>query len=332
MNESARRYASATYDNRRAPVTPDISSASTTVGRSSGSRMAHTGPTTSTSRFPSLGGAASEQAETMPLHERNLLNAFDVFDRHFSQSGQAGTPNSSSSMRGGPESMELVDRFREVSDSSTRINAGLRRLVQVTLEAQIDAELANGDASSSAASTAFSILDRGLTHLLRDSDEQVRSLTDGLMVFTRAERERDRMRRVLGTSDQGSVGGRPGSRVSLLASPDTERGNNGSVDLDKPANDLRRAFSQRERMGASLSVAGKSSASSTSQGSSELSGGSQRRTVAEATSPYSPTPYTGKGKEGIKSPTLSTAAHASSSVLPSFPFLNVQEPSMEEAV
>ncbi|PWN93371.1 hypothetical protein FA10DRAFT_298771 [Acaromyces ingoldii] len=312
LNESARRYASATYDNRRAPVTPDISSASTTVGRSSGSRMAHTGPTTSTSRFPSFGGAASEQAETMPLHERNLLNAFDVFDRHFSQSGQAGTPNSSNSMRGGPESMELVDRFREVSDSSTRINAGLRRLVQVTLEAQIDAELANSDAPSSATSTAFSILDRGLTHLLRDSDEQVRSLTDGLMVFTRAERERDRMRRVLGTSDQGSVGGRPGSRVSLLASPDTERGNNGSVDLDKPANDLRRAFSQRERMGVSLSVAGKSSASSTSQGSSELSGGSQRRTVAEATSPYSPTPYTGKGKEGIKSPTLSTAAHASS--------------------
>lgn len=32
----------------------------------------------------------------------------------------------------------------------------------------------------------------------------------------------------------------------------------------------------------------------------------------DASSPYSPSPYTGKGQEGIKSPTLSTAAHASS--------------------
>ncbi|KAN0061096.1 hypothetical protein ACQY0O_006831 [Thecaphora frezii] len=208
----------------RGPMTPDPHSAQRLAAGSRAS-IIQSATLPSTARFPStsLGLAnprirsegASEASH--PVHDRNMRNAFDMFERYFCS---APSTSSSAPAAAGPESIEMVASFGEVVAIASELNAGLRDLIQAALEAQVDAEMRdrNGTPVSQQALDCFARFDRDLSDLLKRSDEQVRNLTEGLMAVTRAERERDRQRKAA-MNDHGFTIARSTSRVSMVASP-----------------------------------------------------------------------------------------------------------------
>ncbi|SPO35601.1 uncharacterized protein PSFLO_01072 [Pseudozyma flocculosa] len=213
--------------NGRAPQTPDPHGA---LRLAAGSRASVIQSATlpATARFPSGGHGMSTQRVrsegsidgSNPVHDRNMRNAFDMFERYFCAAPSTATPSVGGA---GPDSLEMVASFSEVVATASELNAGLRILIQVALEAQVDAEISerNGHPASEQTLECFARLDRDLTSLLKHSDEQVRNLTDGLMAVTRAERERDRQRKAAVAGDQGA-GARSASRMSSIASPADE--------------------------------------------------------------------------------------------------------------
>lgn len=369
-------------DRDREPSTPDpmLSSLSRPDSRSRAVRSAML-PAVAGGRFPSgsfnaIHGGIHGRSQSGPgpatpsgtglAHDRNMHNAFEMFNRHFSgsQSGGQGqgqgqtpqspsTPGSSSGFGAAatPESAEMVARFNEVTDTASRLNAGLRALIQTTLEAQIDAELNDpgrggvGDGANVAAAMAFREIDRGLNSLLKLSDDQVRNLTEGLIAFTRAERERDRLRKAL-NMDSGSVGGRPGSRLSSLGaaaggsastatSPAEPRRSSRDLISDRRGagasgtEGLRRAASVRDYPSPTGTVIEHESGGPRSDrsGQSGKAGANERARVSLArplggaagiggmmspTLPYSPTPLPGNNRGvGSGGNTLPSRMHAS---------------------
>jgi hypothetical protein len=247
---------------RRLPVTPNMTESRVTSSRMSG---VLTGATPhSTGRFSSLGQSGnrslSASSSAGPLHERNLLNSFEIFERYLLDSTSPLEP-SSISPRSASEAVELINRFKETSDTAITINAGLRMVLQNVLELQIDAEV--GDSAADNA-RLFADIDRSLSSILRDSDEQIRSLTDGLITFTRAEKERDRLRKKRNDVAVAATIPRSGSRLSSLGlsqiSPGKERllgreSQQGKRETERRSSsfDLRRSMSIRDRLTASNS-------------------------------------------------------------------------------
>ncbi|GAA5830124.1 hypothetical protein JCM11251_006886 [Rhodosporidiobolus azoricus] len=133
-------------------------------------------------------------------HHKLLLSAFDRFDQHFSSSSQNDLP----------ESRDLVKRMEALINSTTKINLGLRGLVNQVKDEQIKAQLDEDQLSPTISITQF---EKSVNTLLRSSDDQVRDLSEDLIAFTRVERERDRLRR------EADFSSRPVSRASTYASP-----------------------------------------------------------------------------------------------------------------
>ena len=246
--DSSSRLAVRDGGERVLPVTPNM------AGNSQRTSGAQTGLSTRSGRFSSASQSSKKSATPAgsgPLHERNLLNSVEVFERHFLEPSR---PNLDTPVRTTPEAVELVNKFKETSEAAIGVNAGLRALLQSVLERQIDAEVGDDSMDSG---RLLSAIDRSLSLILRDSDEQIRSLTDGIITFTRAERERDRLRRL--ASDQGSSGSatlpRSASRHSSLGlsqmSPEKERAasriGDGDHEASRSSLDLRRRLSARDR-------------------------------------------------------------------------------------
>ncbi|PWN36701.1 uncharacterized protein FA14DRAFT_5474 [Meira miltonrushii] len=112
-----------------------------------------------------------------PLHARNLQSCIDNLER------QLLRPNGSDSAASDVtrEAVQLIERMREASATSVEINNGLKTIIQAILGFQIDAEL-EGDGQDSI--EAFAQVERGLGSIVRWSDDQMRSLTDGLIAFS----------------------------------------------------------------------------------------------------------------------------------------------------
>ncbi|GAA5926614.1 hypothetical protein JCM1841_003182 [Sporobolomyces salmonicolor] len=135
-------------------------------------------------------------------HHKLLLSAFDHFDKHFSMpsNGQADLP----------ESLDLVRRMSALIASTTKLNNGLRALIEAIKDEQVQAQLDEGQRSPTISVSQF---EKSVNALLRSSDDQVRTLTEDLIAFTRIEKERDRLRK-----DSESLS-RPVSRASTYAGP-----------------------------------------------------------------------------------------------------------------
>ena len=88
------------------------------------------------------------------------------------------------------------DLFVKLVNSTTKMNASIRKMVAVSLEANIESQLDERYISST-------VVERGLKTVLRSSDDQVRSLTEALISFARVERERGAEERSM--SRAGSV-------------------------------------------------------------------------------------------------------------------------------
>lgn len=141
-------------------------------------------------------GSSTTNAE----HHKLLIQAFDHFDLHFTPIGDRENL--------APASVELVHRMAALVQATTKINNGIRALALAATEAQIDAAL---DESKQTTSQRLSNLEKGVSAIVRSSNDQVRSLTEGLIAFTKVERERDKLRT---DGDLGPL--RPASRLSVV--------------------------------------------------------------------------------------------------------------------
>ncbi|KAK4051622.1 hypothetical protein OIV83_002762 [Microbotryomycetes sp. JL201] len=104
-------------------------------------------------------------------HHHLLDSAFEHFQKHFSKAA----PSESTS------GVELVRRMKALVQSTCRLNDGLHEL---GMQARL--------ASASPDDDVLVRLEKGLTSLLRISNDQVRSLTEDLIAMTRLDRERAR--------------------------------------------------------------------------------------------------------------------------------------------
>ena len=129
-------------------------------------------------------------ASTSTDHHSLLYQALDSFRAKDSSS---------------PES----DLFLKLVNSTTKMNTSIRKMVAVSLEANIESQLDERYLSST-------VVERGLKTVLRASDDQVRSLTEALIGFTRVEREKGMEERSM--SRAGSVAhGRYGSESPSIS-------------------------------------------------------------------------------------------------------------------
>lgn len=173
-------FANGTHDD--SPAAPG--SALLARSNSNGSRS---GAESSLGRYGVQDGQASD-------HHKLLLSAFDRF---------SATLNTDQDL---PESADLVKRMQALIASTTKLNLGLRGLVEAVRNEQVQSQLDEEDRSAAISVSQF---EKSVNALLRSSDDQVRNLSEDLIAFTRVERERDRLRR---DSDFGSVS-RPVSRA-----------------------------------------------------------------------------------------------------------------------
>lgn len=98
--------------------------------------------------------------------------------------------------------------------ATTKLNMGLRALSNVTVEAQIESQL-DERSPGNGIGNGLGQFEKHVNSLVRSSDDQIRSLTEGLIAFIRTERERDKLRRE--SSDGGAAAGmRPPSRASSV--------------------------------------------------------------------------------------------------------------------
>ncbi|BGO99849.1 Cell wall surface anchor family protein [Rhodotorula toruloides ATCC 204091] len=184
-----------------------------------------------------IGQAGPDASE----HHKLLLSALDHFDKNFS-AGQTDYA-----------SQELVKRMTTLVSSTTKLNSGLRGLVEAIKEEQVQAQL---DEDQRSPMLAVAQVERNVNALLRTSDDQVRSLTEDLVAFVRFDRERDRARRGVngvnspGMHNEGDAASRPTSRASTYRN--SVGGVNGVAALHSPP---RRATTASPYDGATVSHA-----------------------------------------------------------------------------
>ncbi len=151
--------------------------------------------------------AAQHQSPTKPaLHTSNAVEALEQFTHYFS----ASTTAQAYAEAGDTETVEMVRHMDQFGNSAINMNEDLQALLRYSLQAQMEAEL-SGDGQ---ALDKWLAMDKALSNLLRQSDEQVRNLTSGLFSLMRADKERERLRRSI--SDAIGGGDRPESRMSSI--------------------------------------------------------------------------------------------------------------------
>lgn len=110
-------------------------------------------------------------------HHALLEEAYERFEQYFS------TLNGSTQLVA--ESKDLVKRMHAMMTTTTQLNHGLRTLADLT-------SADRGIRAQGGVATLASI-DRHVASLWKTSNEQVRSLTEEMIAFTRVQRERDRV-------------------------------------------------------------------------------------------------------------------------------------------
>ncbi|BGP32298.1 hypothetical protein JCM10296v2_004079 [Rhodotorula toruloides] len=213
-----------------------MSRSSSVTSSAAGGRMAGT-PRLESALRGLIGQAGPDASE----HHKLLLSALDHFDKNFN-AGQTDYA-----------SQELVKRMTALVSSTTKLNSGLRGLVEAIKEEQVQAQLDEDQRSPMLAVAQF---ERNVNALLRTSDDQVRSLTEDLVAFVRFDRERDRARRGVngvtspGMYNDGDAASRPTSRASTYRN--SVGGVNGVPALHSPP---RRATTASPYDGATVSHA-----------------------------------------------------------------------------
>jgi hypothetical protein len=205
---------------------------------------------------PTTASTPSRPASTnMTEHQRLLVDTLDRFDRQLSSTG-------------GDSSSELVQRMSMLVEATAKLNIGLRSLVTSTVEAQIAAELDDA-AKPPPPSSDLAHVEKAASSLLRASDDQCRSLTEGLMAFIRFEKQRER----------GAPGTGTGTATPNLGSPHPNvAGGSRSRTTNSPR--LPPSFTQNNNSNNSPSV---------EEGGGGVTRGSVSRSLAATTTRDSPT-------------------------------------------
>lgn len=117
-------------------------------------------------------------------HHSLLLQSLESFERHFipADEGELGTV---------PETINLGRRMDALVSCTRGINSDVRQLLSTALESSQPLDGVQ--------------ISKSLHSLLRKSDDQVRSLTEGLIAFTRVDRERESLLSGGGTVPSRSV-------------------------------------------------------------------------------------------------------------------------------
>ncbi|GAA5825375.1 hypothetical protein JCM3770_003513, partial [Rhodotorula araucariae] len=181
--------ASASSPQRREPFLAERSPRFSFAGSGANGTPTRSGAETALNGVISQAGSGAEE------HHRLLYSAYEQFEAHFSSADGAG---------------DLVSRMRALVDSTTRLNAGLRGLVQTVRAAHVAAQV--DETRPSNAASDVGAIEKSVGALLRASDDQVRCLSEDLVAFARIDRERARRSR------EGSVESRPVSRASTYRS------------------------------------------------------------------------------------------------------------------
>jgi hypothetical protein len=192
---------------------------------------------TSARASPALRSADMRSPSEQPLHTKNLSEVIDQLIVYFSASSTARQYNEA----GDTETAEMVQHIKRFSTTAITMNDEVRSMLYHSLQAQMDAELGGNERDLE----AWSIMDKALSSLLRLSDDQVRSLGDGLFSLMRTDKERERLRKQLG-SDAGSVS-RPGSRMSSLHMSPSKRRETIGATRESPRASNSRTESRLER-------------------------------------------------------------------------------------
>lgn len=144
----------------------------------------------STSRLSSVNAAdasfrSSSRSDVsdsnIPLHTRNLHNSVDILERAVVTSQGAEADSTAVTT---DAAATLIDRMRDASEATIDINTRLRSIVQTLLGYQIDDEL--GRFSDERRQSMLAMLDKELSAALRESDQQVRNLTEGIMAMAQS--------------------------------------------------------------------------------------------------------------------------------------------------
>jgi hypothetical protein len=125
-------------------------------------------------------------------HHNLLFAALDQFDKHFTEAAQregvSTAPTSPASAVAFSPAIDLVKRTDGLVNSTTRLNTGLRGLLEAIKSDQVEAQLAeDGEPRRSSPLAHF---ERSVNALLRISEDQVRSLTEDLVAVIRFDRDR----------------------------------------------------------------------------------------------------------------------------------------------
>lgn len=164
------------------PVTPDLSAP---YSRRSGSRLTGTRPSpiqhAGQPTYPSSDQRSSvpSASATQPLHARNLVESVNSFERQFLASDSAHTAVQDPH----PDVVKLIGCLRDTSGSAIAINQSLRALIEVLTVYQVDAEVGTGPSHEMAAVCAE--IERAMVPIVRQSNEQVRNMTDSVMAMNR---------------------------------------------------------------------------------------------------------------------------------------------------
>lgn len=172
QNQTSRLGVQPYHEN--APHTPDISHQSVIRRATSRLSVSQSAATSANSNNRPNNTASDSNG---PLHARNLQSCIDNLESQLLRSSTSEQATSEVTR----EAVQLIERMREACATSSEINNGLRTLIQAILGFQIDAEL-DGDGQDSI--EAFAQVERGLGSIVRWSDVQMRSLTDGLMALS----------------------------------------------------------------------------------------------------------------------------------------------------
>lgn len=148
-------------------------------------------------------------------HHNLLLAALDQFDKHFTEAAQregvSTAPTSPASAVAFSPAIDLVKRTDGLVNSTTRLNMGLRGLLEAIKSDQVKAQLAeDGEPRRSSPLAHF---ERSVNALLRISEDQVRSLTEDLVAVIRFDRDRTHS-----ATSGVLVDNRPTSRASTYRS------------------------------------------------------------------------------------------------------------------
>lgn len=209
--------------NRIKPISP-LRSLHSAAGREGAESVADYRRAETSSRmstFPSSSSSANMQRRSPPktkdnTHHRLLADAMSHYE-HETDSSASPSPYRGD---GDNDVEEHVRNMALLSQATTDLNSELRNLMVDLVESQVEDEMsfessAGGGGNSFASTSTSEKLEKKLGRLVRNSDEQVRTLTEALLSLSRHEKD---------VAAAGSA-----------MSPSTYNGNRRSIDSPPPS-------------------------------------------------------------------------------------------------